>query len=157
MRPNPYDIRKAVAEEARELGNTHIVGGSRPLDKWIVASQCYACTVQRLSQKEGAGSRRRTRKCDQVVPGQALAALRNTRARQVTFRSVERKAHLSELAADEIRSRRARESDREIGIAPRNVKRADTDNQIDLQPGMGLPQRCNGRRDHLVGERLGSG
>jgi hypothetical protein len=45
MRPNPDDMRKAVAEEARELGNTHIVGGSRPLDEWIVASQRYACTV----------------------------------------------------------------------------------------------------------------
>jgi hypothetical protein len=45
MRPNPDDIRKAVAKEARELGNTNFVGGSRPLDKWIVASQRYACTV----------------------------------------------------------------------------------------------------------------
>src|SRR6516164_884228 len=144
MRPNPDDIGKAVAEEARELGNAHVVGGSHPLDKRIVAPQRYACTVQRLSQKEGAGSSRRTRKCDQVVAGQALAALRNTRSSEVTFRSVERKAHLSELAADEIRSRRARKSDGEIGIAARNVKRADTDNQIDLQPGMGLPQHCNG-------------
>jgi hypothetical protein len=39
MWPNPDDIGIAVAEDARELSNTHTIGDSRPLDEWIVASQ----------------------------------------------------------------------------------------------------------------------
>jgi hypothetical protein len=34
MRPNPDDIRKAVAEEARELGNTHIAALTNPMESW---------------------------------------------------------------------------------------------------------------------------
>jgi hypothetical protein len=122
VRPDPNEIRGGITEEAREFGNTHVVGRCPQLDKGIVAPQGYACAIQRLSHEEWARRRRGTCEGDQIVAGQSLASPRGLRFLQIPFRRIERVTDLAELATDKIRRGGAREPDREIGVTPRYVE-----------------------------------
>src|SRR5262245_6414894 len=129
--PTADHIRRRIAQEAGDLGNTDLGCGGFELDERIIAAERDVCAFQGFSHEEWTRGARRACEGDDVVSGQSTTSFGDSRLRQIPSRCIEREAHLSELATNEVGSNRARKSDREIGIATRYVERTNAQGQVD--------------------------
>src|SRR5262249_54259626 len=109
------------------------------LDERIIATRCHARALQRLPHEKRARSGWRACESDKVETAQPLSSFWYSQFGKITRRRVEREADLPEFATHKLRSCRPRESDCQIGIATRNIQRANAPHQIDLQITMGVP------------------
>src|SRR5262249_35548487 len=155
MGPNPNQIRRGIAEEACELGNPQLAHRGFKLYEWIITPQRYARALQRFAHEKWAGGGGRAREGDQVVARQSLTSLRDSRSCHIPLGCIEREADLAESATDKVRSGRSRQSDRQIGVTTRYVKRANADCQINPEVRVCSPQRGNRGSNQLISECLG--
>src|SRR5262245_3773945 len=87
--PKADHIRRGIAEEACDLGNTYLVCGGFELDERIVAAERDACAFQGFSHKEWTRGARRAREGDDVVSGQSTTSFGDSRFRQIPSRCIE--------------------------------------------------------------------
>src|ERR1700733_8039540 len=112
--------------------------------------------VERLSAKRCAECCGLAQIVDQGVAAEASTAFRPAAGREIAMRRIRGNPEFPELPAYQVCDGGPRDTHRDVGLPPRDVECANSNQQVNLELWVNFLERRQRRQDDLVRERLRS-